>query len=91
MPMRQKGLAKLTEECGELLQVAGKMVQYPELQLLEENHPDGTNLRDRAIEEMGDVLAAVSFVARKLNLNQSAILRRRDDKLGLFEKWDNEP
>lgn len=91
MAMRQHGLAKLSEECGELIQVAGKMIQYPDLQLLEDNHPDGTNLRDRLHDEMGDVLAACYYVARRLGLDQSRILRRREEKNKLFEKWEHEP
>lgn len=87
--MQQNGLAKLAEEGGELLQVAGKLIQYPELQTsTTELHPDGTNLHDRLEEEIGDMLAACYFVAKKLGLNQQKIIRRREDKLNLFEKWD---
>ena len=91
MPMLHNGLAKLSEETGELLQVAGKMLQYPALQTaVNITHPDGTHLRLRAIEEMGDVLAAIDFVRAKLQLDTIAIQSRREAKLALFNKWDSE-
>ena len=92
MPMLHNGLAKLSEESGELLQVAGKMLQYPILQTaLNQIHPDGTNLRDRMQEEMGDLLAALDFVRVKLGLNHQAIIDRWQTKLKLFNQWDSEP
>ena len=92
MPMLHNGLAKLVEECGELGQVAGKMLQYPALQTaINISHPDGTFLRERIIEELGDVLAACEHVAKRLNLDWQRILERRKTKLALFEKWTNQP
>ena len=93
MPMLHNGLAKLSEESGELLQVVGKMLQYPNLQLEQilEKHPDGTYLRERLIEEMGDLMAALDFVRVKLELNQQAIIDRWHAKLRLFQQWDSEP
>lgn len=43
------GLSKLTEECGELTQVLGKVLGMGSAG----DHWDGTNLRKRLIEEMG--------------------------------------
>lgn len=93
MTMRQNGLAKLVEELGELAQVAGKMIQYPELQLDDsQNHPDGTNLRARLVEEMGDVLGAIDFVVEKLRLGPGGleVEARAKRKLNLFRQWDAE-
>lgn len=89
--MRENGLVKLTEECGEALQVVGKMLQYPELQHSMNQHPDGTVLRERLEEELGDLTAAVTFVVCKLGLDIERIAKRGDDKLVLFAQWDREP
>ena len=92
MAMKHNGLAKLCEECGELTQVIGKMLQYPELQeTCSERHPDGTILRHRIEEELGDVIAAVEFVTQKLSLNREAIDERMLEKSELFETWSTEP
>jgi len=91
MPMQHNGLAKLSEESGELLQVAGKMLQYPLLQTAGNmTHPDGTNLRATMQEEMGDLMAALDFVRVKLELDQQAIIDRWQSKLRLFQQWDSE-
>ncbi len=91
MAMLHNGLAKLGEECGELMQVHGKMLQYPHLQTVTNlTHPDGTNLRDRMEEEMGDVLGSITFVIEKLKLNEARILERANKKCELFKTWDNE-
>lgn len=102
MPMTNNGLSKLVEECGELQQVAGKMLQYPQLQFDVKvmidtggqggfaKHPDGTNLRKRMEEEMGDALAAMAFVAEQLNLSKSSIDIQAATKLALFREWSEE-
>ncbi len=91
MPMRHKGLAKLTEECGELQQVIGKLFQYPNLiDCTEIQHPDGTILRACLEDEIADVLAAIEFVHQKLKLNTAEMTHRRAVKLALFQKWDKE-
>jgi len=69
MVMTLNGLAKLTEEIGELIQVAGKKMAYAD-----GNHPDGKgDLNSRMQEEMGDVVAAIAFVSKKLSLDAIAI------------------
>lgn len=92
MSMQQNGLAKLVEECGEVMQVAGKMIQYPELQPITNvnKHPDGTVLRDKLEEEIADVAASLRFVADKLKLSKVKISKRLAEKLKLFEQWDKE-
>ena len=96
MSMQQNGLAKLIEECGEVLQIAGKMIQYPDLQLpvvherLFKLHPDGTNLRVHLEEELGDLYAALNFVMKKLQLNEVIVRVRSEEKLALFKQWDKE-
>lgn len=90
MTMRQNGLAKLVEESGEVMQVAGKMMQYPRLQHLDEVHPDGTNLRIELENELGDLHGAIAFVMTKLDLDIQRIMDRGNEKLKLFKKWDLE-
>ncbi len=76
------GLSKLAEECGEVTQIIGKLMGTGG----RSDHWDGTNLRERLIEEIGDVLAACEFVA-DFNLMMLEVHSRRDIKLSLFEKW----
>lgn len=96
MAMSNNGLVKLSEECGEVIQVAQKMVAYPQLQLKEGLlssgvHPDGTNLRERLEDEVGDALAAIAFVRTKLGLDNERIKQRIELKIMLFTQWDGEP
>lgn len=92
MPMMQNGLAKLIEECGEVQQIAGKLVQYPHLQDIatDELHPDGTHLRTELQNEIADAIAAFEFVAQRLQLNHVVMDGRVSRKLALFELWDRE-
>lgn len=81
------GLSKLVEEAGEVLQVAGKLIGTGGA----ENHWDGTNLRDRMHEEIGDLLAACQFVSDHNGLDATRIFARMQEKLALYEKWHREP
>jgi NTP pyrophosphatase (non-canonical NTP hydrolase) len=83
MTMCAAGVAKLIEECGELQQVLGKRLAY----WTTDEHPDGSNLRDRMQDEMGDVLAAIDFVIKHLNLDSWAVADRHARKLALFDTW----
>jgi hypothetical protein len=76
------GLSKLIEEAGETLQVAGKLIATGG----EEDHWDGTNLRARLTEELGDLLAAAQFFIDE-NLARDVVAQRADDKYLLFGKW----
>jgi NTP pyrophosphatase (non-canonical NTP hydrolase) len=79
------GLAKLAEECGELVQVLGKIIAMGG----EENydHWDGTNLRVRLIEEMGDVRGAMIFLCEQNGIRKQDVHERADQKLELFRTW----
>ncbi len=92
MAMRENGLVKLSEECAEAIQVAAKLIAYPELQSPDnlDLHPDGTDLRIRLEEELGDALAAIEFVRSKLQLSRKRIDQRQAMKGMLFIKWDGE-
>lgn len=87
MTMAGKGVPKLIEECGGLIQVCGKRLAY----YTTDEHPDGTNLQARMIEEMGDVLAAIDFVTEQFDLDRNAIHARKSNKVRTFALWDAEP
>lgn len=78
------GLAKLAEECGELVQVIGKLVATGGVTA----HWDGTDLQVRLTEEMGDVQGALEFV-RRFNpvLDQQALSARAVKKFETFKRW----
>lgn len=82
--MLHKGLAKLIEECGELQQVAGKMLNYPDT----DEHPDGKgSLKQRLMDEIGDVLAACDYVALRHGLPIQYLMNRRAMKLAQYQRW----
>lgn len=87
MTMCADGLAKLIEECGELIQVAGKRLAYFDTL----HHPDGSNLEQRLEEEMADVMAAIRFVSIHHGLSLATIAERADGKLDVFEAWHGRP
>lgn len=86
--MAGRGLPKLAEECGELLQVIGKRLAYYHT----EYHPDrGPPLKNRLEDEMADVIAAIWFVAEKEGLGMTYINQRASQKLKQFQDWDEMP
>lgn len=80
---RWPGLSKLIEEMGEVQQVVGKLIATGG----EAKHWDGTDLRDRLQEELGDLLGAIAFVEDHCGLDQWAIAERALRKRRLFDKW----
>lgn len=86
MPMTANGLAKLIEECGELLQVAGKKLAY----FHTDEHPDGDgSLKARLGEEIADVMGACDFVrAHMLDIETNRMIdTRREQKFLRFQYW----
>lgn len=81
------GLGKLIEEAGEVLQVAGKFIGAGG----DVAHWDGTNLRDRMIEELGDLGAAMNFFVHQnfTATEQELIMERTYAKFDTFEGWQN--
>lgn len=68
---------------GELQQVLGKLIPFPEGE-----HPDGKgNLKSRLEEEMGHVLAAISYMIIFNGLDATAIGYHQGIKLELYKKW----
>lgn len=85
--MRWPGLAKLNEECGEVVQVIGKLMMTKG----EIEHWDKSNLKERLEDEIGDVLAACKFVIKWCaGLDVERINCRIAEKLALFERWHEE-
>ena len=87
MTMAGAGVAKLIEECGELQQALGKKLAWWDT---DEPHWDGSILSERIADEMGDVLAAINFVALQLHLDAARIDERSLQKLELFETWQEQ-
>jgi len=90
--MLHGGLAKLTEECGELQQIIGKLLNYPD----QEFHPDSASyaepktMQRRLEEEIADVMAACTFVKDKHHLSNQFIIERMQRKLDLYYVWAKE-
>lgn len=83
--MTAAGVAKLIEECGELQQILGKKLAY----WYTNEHPDGKNatISDRMAEEMGDVMAAITFVAEQFKIGP-IVASRAESKYRLFQTWE---
>ena len=89
MAMTNLGLTKLAEECSELAVVACKKINY----MHTDEHPNGTNLRQRMLEEIADVSASIEFVQYKFNVTteeRAFIDTRKELKLNLYDEWDTE-
>lgn len=83
MNERWKGIHKLVEECGEVVQIAGKLGPFPD-----GNHPDGRgNLRRRMEDELADVAAASAYLIQQEKLDTDYITKRGARKLAQFNEW----
>jgi NTP pyrophosphatase (non-canonical NTP hydrolase) len=76
--MHRKGLVRVMEECGELIQAAAKLDARLELNI------DRAKYVANLQREVGDVLAAIALVSSELSLDAEAIAIRRDGKM---KKW----
>lgn len=83
------GLSKLVEELGEVAQVVGKIMGTGG----DIVHWSGPNLDQRLSEELGDLLASISFVIEenKQYLNEDEIYKRAQFKRAKFDKWHANP
>lgn len=77
------GLAKLAEECGEVVQIVAKLVATGG----RVDHWSGLDLHDELCDELGDLLASITFVKRHNVLDMQRMADRQYRKLDLFEKW----
>lgn len=88
MPMSNKGLTKLVEECGELIQIASKKIAYIDT----DEHPDGEgSMKTRLEEEAADVMASITFVAETFGLDYNKLEQRAMEKYKRFKKWHADP
>ena len=78
-----RGIFKLTEECGEVLQLLGKIGPFPD-----GAHPDGKgDLAPRISDEVADLYAALDYFVEKNSLDTNAIQDRRAAKKSKFDEW----
>ncbi len=80
------GLAKVAEECAEVIQVIGKIIAAGGA----DSHWDGSNLRARLENEIADARAALLFLQAANSLDAARIGARSDEKLDLFLRWHRE-
>jgi NTP pyrophosphatase (non-canonical NTP hydrolase) len=81
------GTSKLVEEMGELQQVLGKLMGSRGLR----RHWSG-DLREKLIEEMADLIAAIEFFGEKNMTPEELeqICDRAEQKMGVFREWHGE-
>ena len=86
MTMTADGVVKLIEECGELTQVLAKRLAWWST---DEPHWDGSDLKTRMAEEMGDVMAGLIFVAGQFDISD-AMMDRSAVKFETYCDWHEE-
>jgi hypothetical protein len=81
------GLAKLVEECGKVMQVAGKLMMVHG----NNQHWDG-DIRARMLEELADLRAASVFLLAHnfSEWEQQEFMQRVGQKLTKFDEWSKE-
>ncbi|WP_018681903.1 hypothetical protein [Actinokineospora enzanensis] len=77
------GASRLIEECGELMQVLGKLIGSGGATA----HWDGTDLRARLTDELADVRAALDYFIFANSMPDAAIADRADKKRAQYERW----
>jgi len=77
------GLAKVAEECAEVIQVIGKIIAANGA----DAHWDGSGLRTRLEDEVADAQAALVFMAGENGLDADRMGDRAAAKIGLFRRW----
>lgn len=80
------GLSKVMEECNEVGQVGAKIIGVGGNHI----HFDGSDLRVRMIEEMGDTLAAIYFFSLMNGITDAELAERMTEKLKLFHIWNTQ-
>jgi len=101
MSMANFGIAKAIEEIGEvqelfarlhvtLAKLLGINDEWGPTPKISWTYFDGTDLKTRLEEELGDVDAAMGFIIGRLGLDIFAINDRADAKRTLFELWETQ-
>lgn len=85
-PAEAERLALLAEECGEVVQVIGKILRHG----YDSRHPDNMDGPDnRALleQEVGDLSAAVSIAMERGDIQYSKVTKAHRSKLRRIEKY----
>jgi len=78
-----RGIGKVIEECGEVLQLLGKAIPFPT-----GDHPDGQGeVRSRLEAEIADLYAAMDYFIETNHLDPEVIDGRYVQKLEQFRAW----
>lgn len=77
---RWRGIYKLTEECGELLRIIGKLTAFPD-----GRHPSGDPIAAQLLEELTDVQTAIDYFLEENGLAINP--ERYKDKLNKYDNW----
>jgi hypothetical protein len=85
-PKEAELLALLAEECGEVIQVIGKILRHG-LQSYHPDDPEQRPNRDLLEVEIGHVSATSSMLIQAGVLNEDHILRSRRQKFFTVERW----
>lgn len=84
MKLKYNGLVKLSEECGELIQIAQKKIQF-----FDREHPVRDRLIEELHEEVADTLATIEYVIAAMNLDSKFINNRKKNKLAKFKSYED--
>lgn len=77
-------LALLLEECGEVVQIIGKIMRHG----FESHHPaGGPPNRELLEDELGDVLAAITILGNAGDITGFQVEQARLNKLGTVERY----
>jgi NTP pyrophosphatase (non-canonical NTP hydrolase) len=83
-PAEAERLALLMEECGEVVQIVGKILRHG----YDSTHPNGgpTN-RELLARELGDLRAAYFLMLRELDVSAASVARACSDKAAQVVKY----
>lgn len=83
-PALAERLALLSEECGEIVQVIGKIQRHG----IESRHPDGGPTNRQLLEkELGDAYAALLLLTRAGDVTPEHVTLHKDAKLQSVRQW----
>lgn len=84
-PAQTERLALLAEECGEVVQIIGKILRHG----YHSCHPNNLNCpnSDLLHKELGDVQAAISIMEEKGDLNYILLSEFKSGKLEGVKQW----
>ena len=77
------GLAKVSEEMGEVTKVIGKIIGLGYMG----QYWDGTNLQSELEDEIADVEATLEYLKKHNKLDRKKISKRKKFKLKKFARW----